>query len=189
MTKIGYARVSTSGQDLELQIEELTANGCTEIFSEKMTGAKLERTEFQRMLSMLQPGDVLTVTKIDRFARSTIDALQTVKDLLDRGISVHILNMGLMEDTPTGKLTFTMFSAFAEFERDLILERMQAGKEAAKIRKGSAFQEGRPPLYKKSQKQHAVELLKTYTYAEVEALTGMSKSTLIRAVRKEKGGA
>lgn len=184
MASYGYGRVSTGSQDLDSQIKQLEDAGCTTIFQEKFSGTKIERPEFQKLLGTLQPGDTLIVTKIDRFARSTIDAIQTVKMLLDRNIAVHILNMGLMENTPTGRLIFTIFSAFAEFERDLIVERTQEGRVSARKRKGLDFVEGRPPVYKRAQKEHALKLLESYSYSEVESLTGMSKSTLIRAKRK-----
>ena len=181
----GYARVSSIGQDLESQIDMLLAAGCwrEHIYFEKVTGTKLDRPEFQRLLALLQEGDKLVVCKMDRFARSTLDAIQTIKELFERGVAVHILNMGLIENTPTGRLIFTIFSGFAEFDRDMIVERTQSGKLAA--RKNPDFHEGRPPIYKRVQKAHALELLKNHTYPEVEAMTGMSKATLIRIKRKD----
>jgi DNA invertase Pin-like site-specific DNA recombinase len=130
---------------------------------------------------MLAEGDTLTVTKLDRFARSTTDALSIVKDLFDRGVKVHVLNMGIIENTPTGRLIFTIFSAFAEFERDLIVTRTQEGKEIAKQR--DDFREGRPKKFSKKQIQHALKLLEDHSYKQVEEITGISKSTLIRAKR------
>ncbi|WP_338753401.1 recombinase family protein [Bacillus sp. FJAT-52991] len=181
--KYGYGRVSTVGQDLEAQIQALEAEGCDVIYSEKFTGTKADRPEFQRLLSKLETGDSLVVTKLDRFARSTSEALAIVKELFERGVRIHVLNMGVIEDTPTGRLTFTIFSAFAEFERDMIVERTQEGKAIAKQR--DDFREGRPNKYSRKQIEHALELLKTNSYKQVEALTGISKSTLIRAKRKQ----
>jgi DNA invertase Pin-like site-specific DNA recombinase len=177
--KYGYARVSTKGQDLQAQINSLKEEGCEMVFAEKITGTKAERTEFQKVIEMLAEGDTLTVTKLDRFARSTADALSIVKDLFDRGVKVHVLNMGIIENTPTGRLIFTIFSAFAEFERDLIVTRTQEGKEIAKQR--DDFREGRPKKFSKKQIQHALELLEKHSYKQVEEITGISKSTLIRA--------
>jgi DNA invertase Pin-like site-specific DNA recombinase len=177
--KYGYARVSTKGQDLQAQINALKEEGCEKVFAEKITGTKAERTEFQKVIEMLAEGDTLTVTKLDRFARSTADALSIVKDLFDRGVKVHVLNMGIIENTPTGRLIFTIFSAFAEFERDLIVTRTQEGKEIAKQR--DDFREGRPKKFSKKQIQHALELLEKHSYKQVEEITGISKSTLIRA--------
>lgn len=178
----GYARVSTVGQDLEAQIQRLKANGAEQIYSEKFTGTKKERPEFTRLLADLQFGDTLIVTKLDRFARSTLDAITTVKDLFSRGVRIHVLNMGVIEDTVTGRLILTIFSGFAEFERDMIVERTQEGKKIAKQKEG--FTEGRPKTYTEKQLDHALELLNDNSYKEVTAMTGISKSTLIREVRK-----
>lgn len=175
--KYGYARVSTIAQDLEVQIQMLQAEGCEVIYKEKFTGTKTDRPEFNKVLEALQEGDTLVVTKLDRFARSALEGIQTVKALFTRGVKVHILNMGLVENTPTGRLIFNILSSFAEFERDMIVERTQEGKALAKQR--DDFREGRPRKHSKQQVQHALELLKTHTYKEVEAMTGIKKRTLI----------
>ncbi|MFL0365621.1 recombinase family protein [Pseudobacillus sp. 179-B 2D1 NHS] len=180
--KYGYARVSTIRQDLESQMQALEKEGCDKIFSEKLTGAKSDRPQFRKLLTLLEKGDTLVVTKLDRFARSTVDAIQTVRELFEKGVKVHILNMGLVEDTPTGRLVFNVMSAFAEFERDMIVERTQEGKAIAKQREG--FREGRPKKYSKKQIEHALDLLELHSYKEVEGITGISKSTLIRAKKK-----
>lgn len=183
--KYGYARVSTTGQDLETQILSLLAEGIDrdDILEEKRTGTKLDaRPKFIELIEKVQSGDTIVITKLDRFARSVVDAINTIKELFDKGVKVHVLNMGLVENTPTGKLIFNIMSSFAEFERDLIVERTQAGKALAKL--NPEFTEGRPPVYKKGQKELALELLKTHTYKQVEEMTGMSKSTLVRAKRK-----
>lgn len=180
--KYGYARVSTANQDLESQLTALKNEGCQKIYSEKFTGTKADRPQFKELLSILEAGDTLVVTKLDRFARSTGDAIETIKDLFKRGIKVHVLNMGLVEDTPTGRLIFNIMSSFAEFERDMIVERTQEGKAIAKQRED--FREGRPNKYSKKQVEHALKLLGTHSYKEVEETTGISKSTLIRAKKK-----
>lgn len=182
MVKYGYARVSTALQDLESQLQALENEGCDKIFSEKFTGTKADRPKFKEVLSLLKEGDTLVVTKLDRFARSTVDAIETVKGLFDKGVKIHILNMGIVEDTPTGRLIFNIMSSFAEFERDMIVERTQEGKAIAKQREG--FREGRPNKFSKKQIDHALGLLKNRSYKEVEEMTGISKSTLIRAKRK-----
>lgn len=179
--KYGYARVSTVNQDLEIQIQALEKEGCDNIYSEKFTGTKADRPQFKEILSLLAEGDTLVVTKLDRFARSTVDAIQKVKELFEKGVKVHILNMGLVEDTPTGRLVFNVMSAFAEFERDMIVERTQEGKAIAKQRED--FREGRPNKYTKKQITHALGLLESHSYKQVEDMTGISKSTLIRAKR------
>lgn len=181
--KYGYARVSTVTQDLDAQLQTLKNEGCNKIYSEKFTGTKADRPQFKELLSLLKKGDTLVITKLDRFARSTVDAIQTVKELFERGVKVHILNMGLVEDTPTGRLVFNVMSAFAEFERDMIVERTQEGKAIAKQRED--FREGRPNKFSKKQIAHALGLLETHSYKEVENMTGISKSTLIRAKKKQ----
>lgn len=180
----GYARVSTWGQDLETQIISLKKAGCHKIYTEKITGTKLERKEFQKLLLKLSEGDTLVVTKLDRFARSTVQGLETVQELFDRGIKVHILNMGMIENTPTGRLTFTIFSAFAEFERDMIVERTQEGKALAKL--DPNFKEGRPRKFTKDQMDLAMDLLKIYPTKKVSRKTGISEASLYREKRRRK---
>ncbi|MGD7047697.1 recombinase family protein [Rossellomorea marisflavi] len=181
--KYGYGRVSTVGQDLQAQLNVMENEGCDKIYSEKFTGTKADRPQFQALLSQLKEGDTLVVTKLDRFARSTAEALGIVKDLFERGVKVHVLNMGLIENTPTGRLIFTVMSGFAEFERDLIVERTQEGKAIARQRED--YREGRPKKFSKKQVDHALELLTEHSYKQVEDMTGISKSTLIRAKRKK----
>lgn len=182
--KYGYARVSGLGQDLTGQIDWLKAEGCEKIFSEKYTGAKTDRPQFQALLKELKENDTLVVTKLDRFARTTGEALQVIKDMFNRGIKVHVLNMGLIENTPTGNLIFTILMSFAEFERNMIVERTQEGKAAARQRMGKDFKEGRPNKYTREQIKHALELLESNTYKRVVELTGISKATIIRERQK-----
>lgn len=184
----GYARVSTSsqsrdGNSLEDQQKQLYDYGCQTIVSEASSGKDLNRPKLQNLLAELEPGDTLVVCKLDRFARTVIEGVQTVQSLLDRGVIVHILNMGRLDNTVTGRLVLTIMLAFAEFERGQIRERTQAGKAIAM--QDPSYREGRPPKYKQAQICHALELLDAgKTYSQVEALTGISKSTLIRARRR-----
>lgn len=180
--KYGYARVSTVNQNLSSQMKSLSEEGCTKIYRDKFTGTKTDRPQFQELLSIIKEGDTLVVTKLDRFARSVRDALDIIRDLFEKGVNVHVLNMGLVENTPTGRLIFNIMSSFAEFERDMIVERTQEGKAIAKQR--DDFREGRPNKYSKQQIAHALELLENNSYKQVEAMTGISKSTLIRAKKK-----
>lgn len=183
----GYARVSTVGQSingssLEEQVAALTEYGCNQIITEAYTGKTVDRPQFTALLSKLQSGDTLVVTKLDRFARSTVEGVQTVRELFARDVKVHILNIGLIENTLSGNLILTVFLAFAEFERGMILERTQNGKALAKMQPG--FREGRPPKYKPAQINHALELLGSgLSCRQVESVTGISKSTLVRAKR------
>jgi len=180
--KYGYARVSGFSQDLSLQLETLEKENCEEIYSEKFTGTTNNRPELQKLLAELKSGDTLVITKLDRIARSSDEGIKLVKDLFKRDIKVHILNMGIIENTATGRLILGIMSSFAEFERDMIVERTQEGKSIARANNPN-FKEGRKG-YSKDKIKHALELLEKHTYKEVEAKTGISKSTLIRAKRK-----
>ncbi|MFA1712301.1 recombinase family protein [Peribacillus frigoritolerans] len=182
--KYGYARVSTIHQDLEVQLQQLEKENCDQIFSEKYTGTNKKREQFQKLINLLQEGDTLVVTKLDRFARSTQDALEIIKDFFNRNIKVHVLNMGIIENTPNGRLIFTIFSAFAEFERDMIVERTQEGKMLAK--QNPDFREGRPKKFSRQQINHALSLLENHSYKQVEDMTGISVSTLVRANKKKR---
>ena len=140
----------------------------------------MDRPAFSRLFQKLQLGDTLVVTKLDRFARTAIDGVSTVRELFERGVRVHILNMGLIENTLTGNLILTVMLAFAEYERGMIVERTQTGKAVA--RQDPNYREGRPRKFSQTQLHHALELLDSgKTYRQVEAMTGISKSTLIRA--------
>lgn len=133
----GYARVSTKGQErdgnsLDGQEQQLREKGCSEIYHDSFTGTKMDRPQFTLLMGKLREGDTLMVTKLDRFARTAGDGIKAIEGLLARGISVHILNMGLIDNTPTGRLMVTMLLAFAQFERDMIVERTQSGKAIAR---------------------------------------------------------
>lgn len=145
----GYARVSSKGQELngnslEDQKNKLIEAGCAEedIVLETYTGTKMDRPKFTKLLDELERGDTLVVCKLDRFARTVREGLEVVEELKNRGVKVHILNMGLIEDTPMGNLILTVMLAFAQFERDTIVERTQAGKVVARERED--YTEGRP---------------------------------------------
>ena len=188
----GYARVSTAkqaskGNSLEEQKQALRDAGAPEenIISDQYTGTKMDRPNFLELVKKLMPGDKLIVTKLDRFARTAVDGGQIVQDLRKRGVVIHILNMGLIDDTPMGKLLVTVLLAFSEFERDMIVERTQAGRESAR---GKGIRvDGRPIKFPRPQMDHAIDLLSEHSYSEVERLTGISKSTLTRETRRRKG--
>lgn len=187
----GYARVSTKGQakdgnSLEAQTKALREHGAAQIYSDAFTGTKAHRPELDKLMGQINDGDTLVVTKLDRIARSATQGTELIQSLLDRGIKVHILNMGLLDNTPTGKLIRNILFAFAEFERDMIVERTQEGKSIAK--QNPDFTEGRPKKFNQKQVNHALELLQDHSYKEVEQMTGISKSTLIRAKRKADAG-
>lgn len=183
--KYGYCRVSTKGQLEGNSIEEQTQKireqyPDAKIIMESFSGVK-ERPIFNELINDLVGGDTLIVTKLDRFCRTTKEGLQHVDSLMNKGVKIHILNMGLIEDTPMGRLIITNLLAFAEFERSMIIERTQGGKAIAKQR--NDFKEGRPKKFTKEQIQLAISLLETNSYTTVEKMTGISKSTLIRSKR------
>lgn len=148
--RYGYGRVSSTtryaggedGNSLEAQEKKLREAGCHEIVLEAYTGTKMERPKFTKLVEKLESGDTLIVCKLDRFARTASDGVNLIKELLARGVSVHVLNMGLVENTPTGRLILNIMMAFAEYERDMIVERLADGKEEAKA-KNPEYREGR----------------------------------------------
>lgn len=187
--KYGYGRVSTRGQakdgnSLEVQEKALKENGAEVVYLDAFTGTKIDRPELDKLLDVLREGDTLIVTKLDRIARTATQGTELIQSLLDRGVVVHVLNMGLMDNTPTGKLIRNVMLCFAEFERDMIVERTQEGKEIARL--NPDFREGRPKKFSKKQILHALELLQDHSYKQVEELTGISKSTLIRGKKQYK---
>ena len=181
----GYARVSTAtqgrdGNSLEDQVAALEKYGCQKIIKEAFTGKTMDRPKFLQLLENLREGDTLVVCKLDRFARTAIEGVQTVRELFERGVRVHILNMGLIENTLTGNLILTVMLAFAEYERGMIVERTQTGKAVA--RQDPNFRDGRPKKFTPEQLQLGLMLLEQgKSYKQVKDLTGISKSTLIRA--------
>ena len=186
-TIYGYARVSTSsqakdGNSLEAQEDALKAAGAVHVYSDAYTGTKSDRPKLNKILDMLQEGDTLAVTKLDRIARNLTQGIDLINNLTNKGVKVHVLNMGLMDDTPTGKLIRNIMLSFAEFERDIIMERTREGKKIAQKRDG--YHEGRPIKYTDTQINYALSLLNDHSYEQVVDITRISKSTLIRAKRR-----
>lgn len=190
----GYCRVSTKGQlkegySLEVQHKEILERYVNaQIELEQYTGATTDRPVFNSMIGKLINGDTLVVTKLDRLARNTVEGIQIVQDLFNKGVSVHVLNVGLLENTSMGKFFLTTLLAVAEMERNTIIERTQTGKAIAKTKEG--FREGRPKAHTKKQLDLALSMLTInggkYSYNQVVELTNISKSTLIREVRQRK---
>lgn len=187
----GYARVSTQHQDLQAQIDELKKYGCEVIYQEKVSGKTVEeRKELNKLLEATKRGDKVVFTKLDRFARSTVDALQIAERLNDKGVNMVVLNFGGMVvdvSTATGKMMLTMFAAVAEFERELMLERQRAGIERAKA---AGKYRGRIPKYHEDHKglKHALHLRETteMTVNEICEICGISRAAFYRAWRKRK---
>ena len=186
---IGYARVSSKGQldnnSMEQQEQELLNRYSSAIiYKEQFTGTTTQRPIFNEIVKNLNVGDTLVVCKLDRLARNTTEGIELVQGLFSRGVAVHALNVGLLENTTMGKFFLTTLLAVAEMERNTIIERTQNGKAIAKTKEG--YKEGRPKSYTPKQINNAIEMLVKNSYTEVAEITGISKSTLIREVRKRK---
>jgi len=186
----GYARVSTLGQkndgnSLEEQENRLRENGATKIYVDAFTGTKVDRPQFQELLQAVQSGDTIVATKLDRVSRSASQGIALVDELLAKGVTLHILNMGVMNNTPTGKLIRNIMFSFAEFERDMIVERTSEGKAIARQQDG--YKEGRKEilidndLFEKCRKKQKDG---TMTVNECCEQLGISRSTWYDRVRK-----
>lgn len=188
----GYCRVSSKkqleGHGMEAQKQEIQGkykDTKIKFVEEQYTGGSTDRPKFSKLFDELEEGDILVVSKLDRLARNTIEGLELVQKLFDKGVTVHVLNVGLLENTHMGKFFLTTLLAVAEMEKNTILERTQAGKEIAK--QSADFREGRPKKFGKKQIEHAIGMLEGgKTYREVTELTGISRSTLAREVAKRK---
>jgi DNA invertase Pin-like site-specific DNA recombinase len=181
---IGYARVSKTEQHEELQIDALNKKGCTKIFVDKITGSTFDRKELTAALLYLREGDSLVVWRLDRLGRSLKHLIETLTDLQQRNIGFISLTENIDTTTPTGKLIFHIFGALAEFERDLIKERTNAGLESARSRGRTG---GRPKALTNSQlallkKLHAD---KSNSIEDICATLRISKTTLYRSLKKE----
>lgn len=180
----GYTRVSTrkqlEGNSLIVQKNEILEKySSATIIEEQYTGTKLNRPLFNELLNKLKPNDILVVSKLDRFARNTVEGIKVVEQLFKKKIAIHILNIGLLEDTPMGRFFLTTMLAVAELERNMIVERTQTGKEIARLKKD--YKEGRPKKYTEDELKNAILLLSSNSYKEVIKITGISKSSLVRA--------
>lgn len=190
-TIYGYARVSTLGQasggnGLEAQKRALHEAGAEVIYIDIYTGLKINRPELDKLLENLKHGDTLVVTKLDRIARSVQDGSKLIQNLVSKGVSVRILNMGNgpIDSSPTGILLLNVMLSFAQFERDMIVQRTQEGKNIA--RQNPDFKDGRPRKYTKSKMDHAMELLQNHSYNQVVEITGISRATLAREKKRRK---
>lgn len=180
---IGYARVSTGDQTLHLQLDALRAAGCERVFEETASGAKAERPILKEVIDYLRPGDTLVVWRLDRLGRSLGHLIATVTVLAERGIGFRSLNEQIDTTTSGGKLIFHVFGALAEFERDLIRERTNAGLAAARARGRTG---GRPKALA-DPKQLALAR-RLYQDGETDVATicrtlGISRATLYRALK------
>jgi DNA invertase Pin-like site-specific DNA recombinase len=176
---IGYARVSTHNQNLEMQHDALRGVGCENIFEETFTGSTTERPQLRAALEFIRPGDTLVIWKLDRLARSLKQLIETVEDLGSRKIGFRSITESIDTTTPGGKLVFHMFGALAEFERGIIQERTMAGLQAARSRGRTG---GRPSIMTPERMAAAQALIKDgkLTIVEVAKQLGISDGTLYK---------
>lgn len=182
-TTYGYARVSTYGQavhgnSLEEQKRQLMAAGAEEVYADVFTGKQLDRPELQKLIGRLNSGDTLIVTKLDRLGRSVAQASALITQLIDAGVTINVLNVGILSDDSVSALLWNILLSFAQFERDMIVERTKEGRAIARQRDG--YREGRPKKFSRTQMDHAMELLDDHSYKQVVEMTGISKATLAR---------
>lgn len=175
---IGYARVSTQDQNLQMQIDALQNAGCFEIFEEKITGTKKDRPALNEMLKMLRAGDRVVVYKLDRISRSTKHLIELAELFEEKGVEFVSISDSIDTSTPTGRFFFRMLASLAELERDIISERTKAGLQSARARGRKG---GRPKIDDKKIKL-AVKMYrsKQYSIKEIVAATGISQATLYR---------
>ncbi len=184
--KIGYARVSTRDQNLDLQTDALKKAGCddTYIYKEQVSGGTRERPELQKLLGQLRQGDVVVVWKLDRLGRSLGDLVHLVNEIQGKGAGLHSLHDNIDTTTPTDKLTFHIFAAIAEFERDIIRERTKAGLESARVRGRMG---GRPRGLSKEAQVKAAAAASLYSQkrsvAEICKTLSISKKTLYKYLK------
>jgi DNA invertase Pin-like site-specific DNA recombinase len=183
--KIGYARVSTKDQNLALQNDALVKEGCELFFEEKASGAKADRPELRRMIDQLRKGDIVIIWKLDRLGRSLRDLVNLVTEIQDKGAGLKSLNDSIDTTTPQGKLTFHLFAALAEFERDIISERTKAGLEAARARGRKG---GRPKGLSKEARDKAIIARSLYekqemSVTEICQYLGVARSTFYKYLR------
>jgi DNA invertase Pin-like site-specific DNA recombinase len=178
---IGYARVSTQDQNLDLQNDALKAAGCENIYTDKMSGAKTERPGLEKIMSFIRKGDTLVVWKLDRLGRSLTHLIKVMTLFNERGVYFKSVQESLDTSTPGGKLIFHVFGALAEFERDIIRERTMAGLAAARARGRVG---GRPRKLSKKQVTLAKKLMNDINIpiAEICETLRISKATLYRYV-------
>jgi len=182
--KYGYCHVSLVGQDLDLQLKLLKAEGCKVSYFDKSTGLKRERTEFTKLIKKLKKGDTLVVSTLGGLGRDTEKCIKVVQKLFTQGVKLCVLNVGKLDGPAMEQYFLQTLQAAAELKRNTIAEQMADGKARAKLRED--YREGRPKKYTETEIKSAISMFPVYTYTQVAALTGISKSTLVRAVRKTK---
>ena len=183
--KIGYARVSTSGQSLDRQIDSLREAGCERIYAEKVSSGKKDRPELARMMEALREGDIVIVVELTRLGRSVKDLIEIVEQIHAVGANVVSLSEPWMVTTSVqGNLIFNIFSAFAQFERDLTRQRVLDGLEAARAR----GRKGGRPTVPEDKAALAIRMHNnSCPISDIIKATGISKTTIYRLVNKQRG--
>ena len=179
---LGYARVSTTEQNPDLQIDALTGAGCLKVFVDRASGSLDDRPELARLLDQLRPGDTLVVWKLDRLGRSLRHLIETIRSLEERKVGFRSIQENIDTSSPGGRLLFHLLASLAEFERDLIRERTRAGLEAARAR----GRKGGRPSVMTAEKLAAARRLDQggdQTVAEIARSLSVSRSTLYRALQ------
>ena len=181
----GYARVSTEQQNLDRQLDILQKYGVDFIYNEKMTGTKRNRPELEKLLERLTEGDTVVVESLSRLGRSTKDLIWLMETFNSKGVNLVSLKESIDTTTSTGKLLFTLMSAIAQFERDVIADRTREGLKSARAR----GRKGGRPRTDSEQLRKAIKLYNTqqYSLAEIEDMTGVKRSTLYRGIRSQNG--
>jgi DNA invertase Pin-like site-specific DNA recombinase len=185
VSKIGYARVSTKGQNDDSQVDELTAYGVDKLFIDKgVSGKHASRPELDKALAYLREGDVFVITRLSRAMRSLKDLLALAEDLRSRGIGLVVLKQQIDTTTPQGRLVFHLLGALDEFQRELIVEGTLEGLAAARARGKTG---GRKPKLTEGQIKHARQLYADggHTVARIADLLGVSRQTIYRALEPE----
>lgn len=188
--KLGYARVSTNHQNIQTQVKALKEAGADTVYQDKKSGKNLDREGLQEVLDQLQEGDTLIVTKMDRIARNIKEGIALIEELSNKGIKLHVLNMGLFDNSPTSRLIQNILLSVADWEREMILERQREGIEEAK--KAGKYK-GRPKKYTENNVglQYAMKLFNErnvngMTVKDIEKITKVSRATIYREARRQK---
>lgn len=179
--RYGYVFVSSkqNRNSLDEQERAVREAGAEYVFVDEYTGPNTKRTELEKLLYKVNAGDTIVISKLDRIANSVQHGITFINDLVQQGVRVHVMNIGVMDHSSTGRLILNTMLRFAEFEREMNMQKAREGKVAARSKEG--YREGRKPKYSECQLKLALELLQSHSYAQVVEITGISKRTLIRA--------
>lgn len=179
--RYGYVFVSSkqNRNSLDEQERAVREAGAEYVFVDEYTGPNTKRTELEKLLHKVNAGDTIVISKLDRIANSVQHGITFINDLVQQGVRVHVMNIGVMDHSSTGRLILNTMLRFAEFHREMNMQKAREGKVAARSKEG--YREGRKPKYSECQLKLALELLQSHSYAQVVEITGISKRTLIRA--------